>query len=113
MLFKKLKMSDDLRYDEDKAIDFIRKTLPKDVDSRCSDNDILYVIDIIWEWYEANGYTSLDGDLSENETLDMAPLVAYVRKEVARDKDMNISPDDIEPIVKGELQYEDSLEDFI
>lgn len=106
-------MSDDLKYDEDKAIEFIRKTLPEDVNSRCSDNDILYVIDIIWEWYEANGYTSLDGDLSEDETMNMAPLVAYVQKEVARDKNEKIAPDDIELIVKGELQYEDSLEDFI
>lgn len=109
----KRKMSDELKYDEDRAVDFIRKTLPADVSVRCSDDDIVYIIDIIWEWYEKNGYLSLDADLSEEEEEDIAGMTDYVKKQIARDKNINMDPSDVELIVKGELQYEESIDDFI
>lgn len=109
----KRKMSDELKYDEDTAVDFIRKTLPADVSGRCSDDDIVYIIDIIWEWYEKNGYLSLDADLSEEEEEDIAGITDYVKKQIARDKNINMDTSDVELIVKGELQYEESIDDFI
>ena len=45
-----------MKYDEDDAIKFIRETLPQEVSEKYSDDEILYVIDIIWDWYERNGY---------------------------------------------------------
>ena len=109
----KRKMSDELKYDEDRAVDFILNTLAVDVSGRCSDDDIVYIIDIIWEWYEKNGYLSLDADLSEEEEEDIAGMTDYVKKQIARDKNINMDPSDVELIVKGELQYEESIDDFI
>ena len=54
-------MSDDImKFDEDDAVNFIRETLPESVSDKYSDDEILYVIDTIWDWYEKNGYLSLD-----------------------------------------------------
>ncbi len=105
-------MSDLLKYDEDDAIKFIRATLPADVNARYDDDEILYVIDIIWDWYEKNGYLKIDAGVTEEEELDMDKLTAYVTKEIKADKEMVMDPEDIGLIVRGEVQYEESIEDI-
>lgn len=105
-------MSDDmLKFDEDDAVKFIRGTLPEDVSAKYDDDEILYVIDIIWDWYEKNGYLELNSDVTEDESADVEKLTAYVRKEVKADKELMMDPADIDLIVRGELQYEESIED--
>lgn len=106
-------MSDNTVFDEDKAIEFIRKYVGENVSSQYSDDEILYIIDIIWDYYEKNGYLSLDSDVTDEELLDPDKLVAYVKKEIANDKEILMDPKDVEKIVKGELNYEESLEDII
>lgn len=105
-------MSDNFGYDEEQAVKFIRKLLPADKQDRYTDDEILYVIDIMYDWYEKNGYLSLDSDVTDEEEEDLNAMTAYVRKEIAKDGEVEMDPDDIGLIVKGELEYEESLEDF-
>ena len=42
-----MSQQDDLQYDEDDAVKFIRNFLPGEVASKFSDDDINYVIDLI------------------------------------------------------------------
>lgn len=100
-----------MKYDEDDAIKFIRATLPQEVSERYDDDEILYVIDIIWDWYERNGYLKIDAGVTEEEELDVAKLTAYVTKEIKKDGEVVMDPTDIDMIVKGELEYEESIED--
>lgn len=104
---------EEYKYDEERAIEFIRKTLPAQVNEKYDNDEILYVIDIIWDYYENNGYLSLSSDVTDEETLDEKKLTDYVKKEIASDKEILMDPADIDLIVRGELQYEESLEDFI
>ncbi len=104
-------MSELMKYDEDDAIKFIRATLPQEVSERYDDDEILYVIDIIWDWYERNGYLKIDAGVTEEEELDVAKLTAYVAKEIKKDGEIVMDPADIDMIVKGELEYEESIED--
>ncbi|MDE7412977.1 MAG: hypothetical protein K2N05_04185 [Muribaculaceae bacterium] len=106
-------MSDELKYDEDDAVKFIRKLLPADKQAEYTDEEILYVIDIMYDWYEKNGYLELSSDVTDDEEADISKLTAYVKKEIAKDGEVEMDNDDIELIVKGELEYEESLEDFI
>ena len=106
-------MSEETRYDEDEAIKFIRATLPEGVNLKYSDDEILYVIDIIWEWYEKNGYLSLDSEVTEEEEHDLEKITAYVSSQIKKDKEMLMDPEDIGLIVRGEIQYEESIDDFI
>ena len=104
-------MSDEImKLDEDDAVNFIRETLPESVSEKYSDDEILYVIDTIWDWYEKNGYLSLDTEVTDDGLLDEEQLVAYVRKEIRNDKEIMMDPDDVGLIVKGELQYEESID---
>lgn len=104
-------MSEDLKYDEDRAIEFIRNFVGETVSEQYTDDEILYVIDVIWDYYERKGFTSLSAKATENEELDEEDLVAYVKKELAQDNEILMDPDDLSKIIKGELDYEESLED--
>lgn len=104
-------MSDMMTYDEDLAISFIRKDVGSEVSSQYSDDEILYVIDIIWDYYEKKGLLSLSKKATDNQELDEDGLLAYVRKEIASDGEILMDPEDLDKIVKAELDYEDTLED--
>lgn len=106
-------MNDNFAFDEDNAVKFIREYVGEKISSQYSDDEILYVIDTIWDYYEKNGFLSLDSDVTEEELLDVDKLTAYVKKEIAKDDELVMDPKDIEKIVKGELEYEASLEDFV
>jgi len=105
-------MSELMKYDEDDAIRFIRASLPEGIRDRYDDDDILYVIDLIWDWYEKNGYLKIDAGISDEEEPDVAKLTAFVAKEIKKDGEMEMDPADIGLIVKGELEYEESIEDI-
>lgn len=105
-------MSELMKYDEDDAIKFIRETLPATVSQQYTDDEILYVIDIIWEWYEKNGYLKIDAGVTEEEEMDVDKLTAYVAKEIRKDGEVIMDSKDIDMIVRGELQYEESIEDI-
>lgn len=102
-----------MEYDEQQAIEFIRNILPDDIKEKYTDDEILYVIDVIWDYYEKKGFLSLNDIETEDELLDPDDLVAYVRKEIAADQEIEIDNADLKYIVNGELEYEESLEDII
>lgn len=104
-------MSELAKFDEDDAVKFIRSTLSAEKNSQISDDEILYVIDCIWDWYEKNGYLAINADVTDEEESDIDKLVAYVKKELKRADEVLLVPEDVEPIVKAELQYEESIED--
>ena len=106
---------DDSKYifDEEKAVEFIRRVLPENVNMKFSDDEILSVIDIIWDYYEKKGFLSLNLDETEEEQLDPDDLTAYVKKTIKNDEELFMDPKDIELIVKAELDYEESLESYI
>lgn len=99
-------------YDEDKAIEFIRKAIPAEVSEKYSDDEILFVIDTIWDYYESQGLTSLNDDLTEEESVNPEKLTAYVVKEVKKDGELMMDPEALGQIVKAELQYEETLDIF-
>lgn len=103
-------MSDNFSFDEEAAVKFIRETLPPEMRNKYVDDDILYVIDIIWDYYEKRGFLSLDNLDTDEELLDEDDLVKYVKQELHKDKETVVDPDDVKNIVKGELEYEASLE---
>lgn len=98
-------------FDEDNALKFIREAIGEKISDRYSDDEILFVIDTIWDYYENKGFLSLDFSETEEEILDSDDLINYVKKEVANDEELMMDPSDIGAIVKAELEYEESLED--
>ena len=108
-LYKFIFMSqqDDLQYDEDDAVKFIRNFLPGEVASKFSDDDINYVIDLIYEFYESKGYMDENND-SEVDIIE-DELTEYVITNARKNGFTRFDADDVSMVVQGELEYCDSI----
>ena len=47
--------NDELLYDEDDSVKFIQNYLPQELKGKFSNDDINYIVDLIYEYYESNG----------------------------------------------------------
>ncbi len=107
---KNLKMSEEndlFDYDDDAAVAYIRPRLPRDIQDKYSDNDIIYIGDIIYDFYEKKGF--FDESDEEAPELNVDELIRYVRTSLKKDGDAEFDDDDVEFLVRGELDYEESL----
>lgn len=95
-------------YDEDEAIKFIKNFIPQDIKKKYSDDDILIVMDIIFDYYEDKGLLDIDCEDEESD-VSIPDLVGHVKNTLRKDIDNVIEMDDVMSIVLGELEYEKSL----
>ena len=96
-------------YDENEAIKHIVNYLHIDIKEKYADDDILLVIDIIFEYYDKNGFFDIDAGVDDEENIDVDDLISFVKKQLRKDPDNVVDPDDVQSIVLGELDYEESL----
>lgn len=104
---------DDLIYDEDDSVKFIQNYLPQEYKGKFSNDDINYIVDLIYEFYESKGYLADEGSGGENDIeIDEDELVAFVAKNAQKDQVGKFEPEAITFIVQGELEYCDSINMF-
>ena len=94
-----------MEFDESKAVDFINDRLNG---KKYPADELLNVIDMIWDYYESNGMLEIDAEDDDEEDIE-EQLVDYVKNQLARDKEANVDVADVPAIVRAELDYEDSL----
>lgn len=107
-------------FDEDKAVEYILDKLTKNpaVTKKYSEDDILEVIDIIWDYYEDNGFLDIDMSLDATNQEGIADnpekekIVKLVIKMVKKDKGSNLEAEDIPAIVEAELEYETQCDEL-
>lgn len=104
-------MSNNKTFDENDAIEFIRNFIPSDIKNKYSDNDILLLMDTMFDFYDENE----DDDELYNEDIvnDEAfinRIVNYVKKSIRKDPDNAIEMDDVKHLVLGEVNYESTLD---
>ena len=98
-------------YDENEAVKHIKNYLPLDIKDKYSDDDILIVIDTIFDYYEKKGFfdISVDSDVDDEEELEVNDMIGFVKNQVRKDPDNVVEADDVMSIVLGELDYEETL----
>lgn len=103
---------DPIEYDEDEAIKFIQNYLPQELKNKLSNDEINYIIDIIYEFWEEKGL--LDEQSSDEDVVDIDEdeLTEFVLKSIKKDKFTKLTPDEITFIIQGELAYCESLDIF-
>ena len=99
-----------MEYDEDESVRFIQEHLPKSMKDAFSKDEINYVVDLIYDFYDDKGF--LDESEESEVVIDEAELIAYVIKNAHKDKVCTFTDEQIEAIVEGELAYCDSLHIF-
>lgn len=93
-------------FDENKAIKYIKSHSNHEAINAYSDDDILLVIDAIFDYFEKY-------DESEDFDDDIKKISNFVKQQLAKDKFNVVSPEHVEPIVEAELAYEQTLsEDY-
>ena len=85
-----------MEFDENKAVEFINSRLEG---KKYPADEILNVIDMMYDYYEQNGMLDPDNDDDDTEDIEKE-LTEYVVK---------IDIADAPAIVKAELDYEDSI----
>ena len=97
-------------YDEDASVKFIQEHLPEEMENEFSEDEINYIVDLMYEYYDVQGYYEGEDDteveINEDELLD------YVIRNAQKDAIRDYSEEQIEAIVAGELAYCDSLNLF-
>lgn len=97
-------------FDEKDAIKAMRATISDENSALYDDDELLNVIDIIWDWYDDQGLLDIDAE-ADDEDVNTDALIKHVGKMLAKDSDSPIKREDIEPLVSAELRYEQSLDD--
>lgn len=99
-----------MEFDENIAIKALRAALPEERRNTYDDDELLNIIDMIWDYYEENGM--LDIDLEDEDEQDedlMSDLCTYVLRMLRKDRHAKVQPEDIPALVAAELEYENSL----
>lgn len=105
--------NEELIYDEDDAVRFIRNYLPQELKEKFSDDDINYVVDLIYEFYDTKGFFDEDAhEDDENVEIDEEELISFVVKNAKKDGVGKFEAEDIVFIVQGELEYCESINMF-
>ena len=99
---------DPIQYDEDDAVRFIQNYIPQEIKGKYTNDEVNYIIDIVYEFYEEKGFMDDDNEEAIVD-IDEDELISYVLKNTKKDKINNFSSDDIAFIIQGELAYCDSI----
>ena len=96
-----------LEYDDEASIIFIQKKLPKELN--ISDDEIQYVLDVIYDFYESKGF--LNEDTDEEVEIVEEELLHYILKAVKKDEmDVEkLSEENVQLILDAEFEYSESL----
>ena len=97
-----------MEYDEQDAVNFIISKIGLNID----EDDILNIIDIIWDYYEDNELLDIDVNASEEDGIDAKNIIAHAIKLLKKDKSSMLTDDLITEIILAELEYEKTLDIF-
>lgn len=96
-------------YDEEDSVEFIQSNMPNKLKGQLTDDEINYLVDLIYEYYEDKGY--LNDDADDNVEIDEEELIIYVLENAKKDKIKAFTQEQVEAVIEGELSYYDSLDD--
>lgn len=99
-----------IQYDEDDAVKYIQNYLPQEIKGKYTNDEINYIIDIVYEFYDEKGFmdeNTTDENLMVN--IDEDEIIAYVLKNTKKDKINDFQTEDIAFIIQGELAYCESI----
>ena len=107
-----MREKEDFLYDEDESVKFIQNYLPQELKGKFSNDDINYIVDLIYEFYESKGF--LDDQASDDVEVDINEdeLADFVVKNAKKDGVGKYTPEEIAFIVQGEMEYCDSIHMF-
>ncbi len=100
-----------MEFDENEAVKYMRSHVSPELSAKYPDDDeLLNLIDLIYDYYEANGLLDIDVEDSDDD-IDMDDLLSYISRMLKKDKGAKLLPDDAEAFVNAYMDYEESLDE--
>lgn len=97
-----------MEFDELKAVTFINNRLREAGRDAYPEDEVLNVIDMIWDFYEENGLLDVDADDDTDDDIE-PDMIDYVNRMIRKDKGASVDPRDVPIMVRAEVDYEDSV----
>ncbi|MBQ4917739.1 MAG: hypothetical protein IIU72_07250 [Muribaculaceae bacterium] len=104
-------MNENKVFDENDAIKFIREYIPENIKNKYSDNDILLLMDTMYDFFDEEDDDDFDEENFDDEAY-LNNIINYVKKSIRKDPENAIEMDDVKHLVMGELEYEATLDDI-
>ena len=104
-----MNIEDDFAYDDNDSVQYIKDFLPEHIKQKFDDDDLIYIIDLIYEFYESKGLMDDEMDESEDIEFDEDELVAYVTTNALSDGIGKYNAEDIALVIEAELSYCESI----
>lgn len=98
-----------MEFDELKAVEAMNQALVEAGRKPYDTDEVLNVVDMIWDFYEENGLLDIESDPDDDPDDIEQEVVDYVKRMLRKDKDAVVSPDDASLLVHAEMAYEDSI----
>jgi len=98
-----------MEFDENKAVEWINKALVEAGRKPYDEDQVLNVVDMIWDFYEENGLLDIDADADEPDEDIEPDLIDYVTRMLRKDSGATVDTADVPLMVKAEIDYEDSV----
>jgi hypothetical protein len=98
-----------LEYDDDAAIVFIMKRLPEELKSIIDEDDVQYLLDVMYEYYESNNL--LDEETDETVEIAEEDLLQYILVTAKKDgmDAAKFTAETIQTLLDIEYEYSKSL----
>ena len=88
----------------------MRRHVGEDLSTKYDDDELLNLIDIVYDYYESNELLELDLSDDDDE-LDVEDLMEYISRMLRKDKRAQLSVEDARPLLEAYLEYEESLDE--
>lgn len=99
-----------MEFDEFRAVAFINNKLTEAGRTPYPEDEVLNIIDMIWDFYEENGLLDPDADDADGADEDIEPeMIDYVNRMLRKDKGATVAAEDVPLMVRAEVEYEDSV----
>lgn len=99
-----------MEFDENDAVKFMRSHVSPELLAKYTDDDeLLNLIDLIYDYYEANGMLDIELDDADDD-LDIDDLLSYIVRMLKKDKGAKLAPEDVPAFVNAYIEYEESLD---
>ena len=100
---------DDFMYDDAESVRFIKNFLPESVKQKFNDDDIIYIVDLIYEYYDSKGYMDDEEDEVIDVEIDEDEIVTFIINNALSDGIGKYKAEDVSFVVQGELEYCESI----
>lgn len=100
-----------MEFDENDAVDYIRRNIPAEIAGLYDDNELLNLIDIVFDYYEANGLLDIDADDDADDEVGLDEVADYAARMLRRDKGAKLTAGHARLMIQAYFDYELSLDD--